>query len=152
MLVFPFLLFSSEKITYMGLSQCCNSLSILMAIVIILYVLMKMVFGKERVHQWIVFVNVRISGHDSTTKVVCRTGMRPRSHFYILSRTYYHHSRSSDFQRIIATVCGMYITAHVNSECRQLNLWFAPTCTCVNMLHAPYVLRHMWSASTVPLR
>ena len=76
----------------------------------------------------IAFVSVHTSGHDSTTKVVRHTRMKPHSHYYKLSRTYYHHSCSPDFQRIITTVYGMLIITAVHVG---LSLWFGLVSTTI---------------------
>ena len=47
--------------------------------------------------------------HDGTPIVIRRTKMGTHSHHYKISRTYYHHSSSKDFHRIITTVQGMQV-------------------------------------------
>jgi len=52
----------------------------------------------------IAFVSIHV--HDGTTKVVRRSRMGSHRHHYKLTRTYYHHSDSPDFHRIITTAHG----------------------------------------------
>ena len=47
--------------------------------------------------------------HGSVPEIKRRTKMGNHSHHYKISRTYYRHSTSSDFRRIITTVQGMQV-------------------------------------------
>ena len=57
-----------------------------------------------------------ISGHKSyigTPVIARRTKMGNHPHHYKISRTYYRHSSSKDFHRIITTVQGKYLLIHM---------------------------------------
>jgi len=56
----------------------------------------------------IAFLSVHDNGHDGKVKVVRRSRMGSHLHYYKLTRTYYQHSCSPDFHRIITTVHGSY--------------------------------------------
>ena len=47
---------------------------------------------------------VSIHGHSTSAKVFRRTNMGNHSHHYKVSRTYYRHSSSPDFRRVITTI------------------------------------------------
>ena len=56
---------------------------------------------------------VSIHGQSTGAKVFRRPNMGNHSHHYKVSRTYYRHSSSPDFRRVITTVHGEFTTNHI---------------------------------------
>lgn len=66
----------------------------------------------ERKDAPITFISLHKS-HTGTPTIIRRTKMGSHSHHYKISRTYYHHTSSKDFHRIITTIQGTYITNEI---------------------------------------
>ena len=64
-----------------------------------------------------------ISLHDGAN-VVRRKSMKNHSHFFKVSRTYYTHSSSPDFHRIITFVTGMLFSENRLQTCMGKTRWY----------------------------